>query len=45
MFESGIQDFKGLAHRLAQFDLLLRDWPLSEDDPDLFHPSCHHKEE
>lgn len=32
VFESNIQSFKGLAHRLCQFELLLRGWSLSEDD-------------
>jgi len=32
IFESNIQDFRELCHRLAQFENLLRGWELSSDD-------------
>jgi len=29
--ESSIQEFRAVSHRLAQFELLLEDWPLSDE--------------
>lgn len=34
VFESNIQDFHDLSERLAEFNLLLRGWPLPKELPD-----------